>query len=72
MALPHNTYCEIFNVPRKHTPGWKWRYLAPNGAMNECAEEYSLYFECVAAARALGYEPRAAWTGPVQVALPPR
>lgn len=72
MELAQALYCEIFNVPHKNTMRWKWRYLAPDGAMNECAEEYPLYFDCVAAARARGYEPRAGWTGPVQVALPPR
>jgi len=62
--------CEIYNVPHKRSFRWKWRYLGADGCVNECVEEYAVYFECVAAARASGYEPRCAWTGPLTLLLP--
>ena len=62
--------CEIYNVAHKRSFRWKWRHLGADGGVNECAEEYAQYFECVAAARASGYEPRPVWTGPVTLRLP--
>ena len=62
--------CEIYNVPYKRSFRWKWRHIGADGCVNECVEEYGLYFECVAAARASGYEPRCAWTGPLTLLLP--
>jgi hypothetical protein len=54
--------CEIYSVPHKNTFRWKWRYTDASDAVVDCLEEYELFFECVQAARARGYEPRAKWT----------
>ena len=56
-------FCEIYSVACKNAFRWKWRYAGADGASVQCAEEYELFFECVHAARAQGYEPRARWTG---------
>ena len=56
--------CEIYSVAHKNSFRWKWRYAGKGGTMVESAEEYTLFFECVQAARAQGYEPRPQWTGP--------
>jgi len=56
--------CEIFSVSHKNSIAWKWRYTGVDGCMQACAEEYRLFLECTAAARASGYEPRSDWTGP--------
>ena len=46
-------------------------FNVPDGRVDhECVEEFGVYFECVAAARASGYEPRCAWTGPLTLLLP--
>jgi hypothetical protein len=63
-------YCEIFIVPHRHTVGWKWRHLAADGNVSESTEEYTRYFDCVAAAQASGYRPRAEWTHPVTLRNP--
>ncbi|MDH4093332.1 MAG: hypothetical protein OEV81_00930 [Betaproteobacteria bacterium] len=56
--------CEIYSVLRKNALLWKWRSTGADGGMTACAEEYALFFQCAAAARARGYEPRSDWTGP--------
>ena len=56
--------CEIYSVAHKNSFRWKWRHAIKGGATLECAEEYELFFDCVQAARAQGYEPRSQWTGP--------
>jgi len=56
--------CEIYSVPHKNSFVWKWRYTGVDGGINVCPQEYERFFECVAAARAGGYEPRPNWTGP--------
>jgi hypothetical protein len=49
--------CEIFHVPHRGSHRWKWRYVGPDGRVSESSREYELFYECVAAARASGYEP---------------
>jgi hypothetical protein len=56
--------CEIYGVLRKNALFWKWRYSSADGSTTDGAEEYRLFLQCAAAARALGYEPRADWTRP--------
>jgi hypothetical protein len=55
--------CEIYGVAHKNAFRWKWRYAGVRDGVVECVEEYEQFFECVHAARARGYEPRARWTG---------
>jgi uncharacterized protein YegP (UPF0339 family) len=52
--------CEIFHVPHKKGFRWKWRHTAADGRTVESSESYALYYECFAAAREAGYEPRPA------------
>jgi len=54
--------CEIYSIAHKHAIRWKWRYTAADGRIVDCIEQYELLLECVRAARAQGYEPRARWT----------
>jgi hypothetical protein len=49
--------CEIYPVPVKNSFGWKWRHRLPDGRLVESKERYSLYYECVSAALASGYQP---------------
>jgi hypothetical protein len=41
----------------KNSFGWKWRHRLPDGRLVESKERYSLYYECVSAALASGYQP---------------
>ena len=51
--------CEIFHVPqKKNTFRWKWRHVDAEGRVTESKQSYDLYYECVAAAREAGYDPR--------------
>ena len=50
--------CEIFHVPQKKGFVWKWRAVLDNGQNVESEETYALYYECLSAARAAGYQPR--------------
>jgi hypothetical protein len=50
--------CEIFHVPQKKGFRWKWRAILADGRAVESEDTYALYYECVAAAREAGYEPR--------------
>jgi hypothetical protein len=53
--------CEIFFVRERSTFRWKWRHLAWDGSVKEESEEsYELFYECVCAARAHGYQPKIA------------
>ena len=54
--------CEIYSVERKNASRWKWRHANAGGVI-ESQQEYARFSECVAAARASGYEPAAQWTG---------
>ena len=56
--------CEIYGVMHRNSLLWKWRYTGPDGSITDCAEEFRLFLQCAAAARASGYEPRSDWTGP--------
>jgi hypothetical protein len=49
--------CEIFHVPHRGSFRWKWRHVGADGKVSESKQEYELFYECVAAARASGYEP---------------
>lgn len=69
-SLPPRRSCEIFSVAHKHACRWKWRALATDGRVDEGLEDYDAYFECVAAARALGLVPRCNWTGPLAQCFP--
>lgn len=48
--------CEIYFVRHKDSFVWKWRPLG-EGAARESKETYSLFYECVTAARKNGYQP---------------
>jgi hypothetical protein len=50
--------CEIFHVPHKKSFRWKWRHTTADGRVVESKETYALYYECFAAARDAGFEPR--------------
>jgi hypothetical protein len=51
--------CEIFHVPYNNSFRWKWRRLGEDGAVKEESQEsFELFYECVCAARARGYQPR--------------
>jgi hypothetical protein len=50
--------CEIRHVKHKDSFGWKWRHIRADGTVKESAQTYPLYYECVTAARASGYEPQ--------------
>lgn len=55
------TTCEIYSVVCKNAYRWKWRYVDAGGRNVDCTEEYKVFFDCVRAARASGYAPRASW-----------
>ena len=48
--------CKIHHVKHKDSFRWKWRHVAPDGGVRESERSYALYYECVTAARASGYE----------------
>jgi hypothetical protein len=50
--------CEIRHVKHKNSFRWKWRHVGADGTVKESAKTYPLYYECVTAARASGYEPQ--------------
>jgi hypothetical protein len=49
--------CEIIFVKQKAASGWKWRPVVSGAAPAACKETYPLFYDCVIAARALGYSP---------------
>ena len=50
--------CEIFYVPDAASFRWKWRQRAEDGSIKDESEEsYELFYDCVCAARAHGYQP---------------
>jgi hypothetical protein len=49
--------CEIYPIPYRSSFRWKWRRTTPAGSVEESAESYALYYECVLAARNSGYQP---------------
>lgn len=50
--------CEIRHMKHENSFRWKWQHVAPDGGITESAKTYSLYYECVTAARKSGFEPR--------------
>jgi hypothetical protein len=50
--------CVIFHVVHKDTFQWKWRHVRADGRVEESEEQYPLYYDCVSAARAKGYDPQ--------------
>ncbi len=54
----------MYVVRRRNAFRWKWRYANDRGLLVDCVEEYEIFFDCVRAARAEGYEPRSHWTHP--------
>lgn len=50
--------CDIRHVKHKNSFQWRWRHVGTDGKIQESAETYTLYYECVLAARACGYEPQ--------------
>lgn len=50
--------CDIHHVKHKDSFRWKWRHTRADGTVKESAESYSLFYECIVAARASGYEPQ--------------
>jgi hypothetical protein len=50
--------CDIRHVKHKSSFQWKWRHVGTDGKIHESAETYPLFYECVLAARASGYEPQ--------------
>jgi hypothetical protein len=55
--------CEIYSVGRKNHLRWRWRHTGADGVVIDCVQDYERLYECVRAAHAQGYEPRAWWTG---------
>jgi hypothetical protein len=49
--------CEIYHVDYKDSFRWKWRHVSADGSIEESPQDYSLYYECVVAARSSGYQP---------------
>ena len=50
--------CEIIYVKEKSAKGWKWRpVVAQDGKTKASESTYELFYECIAAARAQGYQP---------------
>lgn len=49
--------CEIYYVKQNGSFVWKWRHVEADGRVKESEQVYSLYYECVTAARTEGYKP---------------
>ena len=49
--------CQIVPIKHKSSFRWKWRYVSEDGVVAESQDTYALYYECVCAARASGYQP---------------
>lgn len=49
--------CEIIYVKRPDNKGWKWRSIEPEGKPQVSDQTFDLFYDCVRAARAKGYEP---------------
>ena len=51
--------CDIRHIEDKGDSfRWKWVHQRDDGTLEESAESYGLFYECVVAARACGYEPQ--------------
>lgn len=49
--------CEIVYVKERTGSGWRWRATGAGGAVRSSERAYGLFYECVVAARAQGYDP---------------
>ena len=50
--------CKIHPVTHQGSFRWKWRHVANDGAVRESSKTYQLFYDCVLAARASGFEPQ--------------
>ena len=50
--------CDIIHITRKRALRWKWRHVDAQGRVKESKEDFALYYDCVAAAREHGYQPK--------------
>ena len=50
--------CDIHHVQHKDSIRWKWVHRRADGSLEESAESYGLFYECVIAARERGFEPQ--------------
>lgn len=50
--------CDIHHIKHKDSFRWKWRHTRADGTVVESSESYSLFYECVQAARQSGFEPQ--------------
>ena len=48
--------CEIIYVKHQEGNGWKWRPVTDDAEVQPSAKTYELFYECVTAARAKGYD----------------
>ena len=48
--------CEIIYVKQQEGNGWKWRPITDDAQVEPSAKTYQLFYECVTAARAKGYD----------------
>jgi hypothetical protein len=63
--------CQILQVEHDDAPRWKWRYTDAEGRVTESAQTFTYHYECVAAARQVGYRPEHRWLPPTAIpALP--
>lgn len=49
--------CEIIYVKKADGTGWKWRAIESARSPAVSDQTYPLFYDCVRAARARGYEP---------------
>jgi hypothetical protein len=49
--------CEIKHVKHADSFRWRWLHRRADGTVAESTATYALFYECVMAARASGYEP---------------
>jgi hypothetical protein len=50
--------CEVYSIPQRDRQfRWKWRQLLDDGRVIESEVAFDLYYECIADARAHGYQP---------------
>jgi hypothetical protein len=49
--------CEIVYVKERQASGWKWRVVSGSGPARSSEQVYGLFYDCVLAARASGYDP---------------
>jgi hypothetical protein len=50
--------CEIIYTQQKEGNGWKWRAVMDDAQVKLSEKTYELFYECVTAARASGYNPK--------------